>query len=144
MVLISRGAHTADEAEAPAEVWLDPDWADCEAAELAELAELEADDVGVTVLNVNIVKVHPGSRGSRRSLGDGKVVALGENAPLVRNDVDAPLVARGEVRRGGVDVRVVGGLDVLGDGDGRVGLGRVDQLDGKVGRIGVDRLSRGR
>lgn len=36
---------------------------------------------------------------------------------------------------------MVGRLHVLGDGDGVVGVGRVDKLDGEVGRVGADALA---
>lgn len=79
---------------------------------------------------------------SRHALRDRKVLALGQDTRSVarRDQVDAPLLAGLQVGTRSVDVRVVGRLDVLRDGDWGVGGRGVDKLDREVGGVGRDGL----
>jgi hypothetical protein len=75
-------------------------------------------------------------------LRDLEIFALGQNTRLVggRDDVHSPLLAYSQGGRGLVRVGVVGRINVLGDGLGRVWARGRYELEGEVGRVGRDGL----
>ena len=57
------------------------------------------------------------------------------------NEVDSVLVRCGQVGAWSVGVRAFGRLDDRSEFDRSVGVGRVDQLDGEIGRVRADCLN---